>query len=88
MSNFALTARAGVYHWYFSHVPAHGDDPLEALLLGKTKCGHRVVRVVGEAEPGLLADILNGLYCGNCWSRDTDAAKRIEEIRAAQDEPA
>ena len=78
---FALTEGETVYHWYVPH--AGGDDPLESLLVGKTKCGRRVTRVVGADEPGLLDAVLIGLYCGSCW-RGTESAAVVEELRAQE----
>jgi len=89
-SGFAITKGETVYHWYVSHQPA-SSDPLEALLLGKTKCGYQVVSVFGHlvspspisAHISILEAILAGLYCGNCW-RGTETGRRLEEMRQAR----
>ena len=74
--NFATTSFwDGMYHKYVPHVPV-GNDPLEELLLGMTRCGRDVVEVVPHLQrpsPISLHDsvqeaVLHGMYCSRCWS--------------------
>ena len=74
----SVSTSSGFYHKYAPHVPP-GGDPLERLLLGKAACGSSVWAVVSHlvrpspisAHESVVAAVLAGLYCGNCWPGTT-----------------
>lgn len=86
-AGFALTKSRTLYHWYVPHVP-EGDDPLEQLLLGRTRCDQEVTAIVSHntrpspisAHADVSEAILAGLYCGHCW-QGTDTAEQLEALR-------